>query len=124
MAKRILLVEDEQTVSRALQVLLAKGGHDVTPVRTAEDAITQMTRARPDLLVVDAHLPGMSGYALCQSIAQRNDIPMLLMTTRTGETERSKAIALGATAVIAKPFTAAQFELVFAKLNKGESDEN
>ena len=104
--KQIILVEDEQTVAHAVCVLIRQLGGNVVHTRSAEDAFTLMTRKRPDALVIDANLPGMSGYALCQSIASRNDIPILLMTSRRGEFEKRKATALGATGVLIKPFTA------------------
>lgn len=82
-ARRVLIVEDSDTQALRLESLLAAAGHFPDRTATAEAAIEYLSRHRPDLVVADFHLPGMSGAELCRIIRQRagaEAIPILMLT--------------------------------------------
>ncbi|MEX0430794.1 response regulator transcription factor [Spiribacter insolitus] len=107
MYKNILLVDHESNLATALQFLLGHAGFNVTLAGTYAEAEAAADRTRPDLALIDASLPDRSGYDLCQALVARpglQHLPVLMLTTRSLQVEREKALSLGATDFVVKPF--------------------
>ncbi|SLN19557.1 Transcriptional regulatory protein YycF [Aquimixticola soesokkakensis] len=103
----ILLVEDEDNIALALEILLKRAGYEVHRIKTGAQALPNIRARRPALVLLDVTLPEASGYDICQQLHMDEDfsgIPVLLMTARATPVERRKALALGADAVLTKPF--------------------
>jgi len=101
----VLLVEDDADVRRA--VARGLGLHDLRVLESpsAEDALVQVARDRPDLLVVDVGLPGMSGIALCAELRERGvDVPILILSARDRVGDRIEGLQAGADDYVVKPF--------------------
>jgi DNA-binding response OmpR family regulator len=104
---RILIVEDEDNIALALAHVLRREGLDVSRATDGEAGLQAIRDTRPDLVLLDVMLPGMSGYEVCQAVraeAELADVKILIMTARGNAMERRKGLALGADGFIAKPF--------------------
>ena len=122
--KKVLLVEDERPITKAIATMLGANGLVVDVASTAEMALTQIASNGYDLLVIDASLPDQSGFALCQTLRLREDfdaLPIVLMTVRNTDIEVRKAKAVGATATLTKPFGPAELRATLAPFVQLES---
>lgn len=110
MAKRVLIIEDEANILLSLVFVLEQEGYEVRSATTGRDGLAEMTRERPDLVILDLMLPDVSGYEVCQQ-ARRDptlaDTPILVLTARAQEAERQRGLAVGATEYLTKPFRVA-----------------
>ncbi|MEM8729366.1 MAG: response regulator [Pseudomonadota bacterium] len=117
--KHILLVEDEDNIAAALQVLIGRMGHRLTRVGDGAQALEALDREPIDAVLLDIMLPRTSGYEVCQVIRTRpdlKDVKVLMMTARGGEVEKRKGMALGADDFLIKPFANAELTAKIAGL--------
>ena len=108
MSKAILIVEDEASVVTAIQFLLEQQGYSIRVAETGEDALDLVHRYKPDLVLLDIMLPGISGWEVCENIRMNpnyRNIKIVFLTARGDEAEISRGFALGANAYITKPFS-------------------
>ena len=106
--KDILLVEDEDNIAFALEILIGRMGHALRRVDNGDAALEAMEDNPADVIVLDVMLPNRSGYEICQIIRANekyDNTKVLMMTARGGEVERRKGMALGADAFMIKPFS-------------------
>jgi two-component system KDP operon response regulator KdpE len=101
---RILIVDDEIEVVRALRRSLTAHGYTVLTATSGEEAIKVTDEQRPDLLLLDLMLPGMSGLDVCRSIRATSNVPILVLSVKDTEHEKVRALDLGADDYIPKPF--------------------
>src|SRR5437016_4709673 len=102
---KLLLVEDDQTLLDTLTFNLTREGYDV--IRTG-DGITALDLARehkPDLIVLDVMLPGLDGLTVCRTLRHETNVPIVLLTARSGEVDRIVGLDSGADDYIVKPFS-------------------
>jgi len=103
--KRILLVEDEATLSRLLCDRLETEGYSVVTCADGEQGLDRASAGGMDLLVLDIRLPGRDGFEICQELRrQRIDIPILMLTARGDLKDRVKGLKIGADDYLSKPF--------------------
>lgn len=105
--KHILIVEDEEHLRLGIKYNLEAEGYDVTAVGDAPSALNVVDEGpRPvDLIVLDLMLPGMSGYAFCETIREQgNDMPVLILSARTLAEDRIRGFDVGADQYLQKPF--------------------
>ena len=122
--KKVLLVEDERPITKAIATMLGANGLVVDVASTAEMALTQIASNGYDLVVIDASLPDQSGFAFCQTLRLREDfdaLPIILMTIRNTDIEVRKAKAVGAIATLTKPFGPAELRATLAPFVQLES---
>jgi two-component system, OmpR family, phosphate regulon response regulator PhoB len=108
MTSTILVVEDEPAIAELLAVNLGFAGHKVMRAADAESAETLIAGALPDLIVMDWMLPGMSGVKLARRLrsqARTREIPIIMLTARTDETDKIEGLETGADDYITKPFS-------------------
>jgi two-component system KDP operon response regulator KdpE len=103
-ATRILVVDDEPAIVRALTTNLRARGYDVGAVGTGEEALAQVGDAPPDLLLLDLMLPTMSGLEVCEAIRREWSFPILILSARGEERAKVRALDLGADDYVTKPF--------------------
>ncbi len=106
---KLLLVEDEKSIAEGLAITLEAEGFQVAWVKDGLDAIPTWERVRPDLVVLDLMLPGMSGTEICRAIRSRSDVPIIMLTARDAEVDRVVGLELGADDYITKPFSTREF---------------
>jgi two-component system, OmpR family, response regulator RegX3 len=102
---RILLVEDEARIAEVVQTYLERDGHMVVWRATAEEGLDEFARHRPDLIVLDLMLPGMSGQELCRVVRQQADVPIIMVTARDTEDDLLSGLQQGADDYLTKPFS-------------------
>ena len=102
---RILVVDDDVEIVRVLQRSLSAYGYDVLAAMNGETAFEMLAQYRPDLLLLDLGLPGISGLEICRRVrAQSNLPPIIVISVRDTEREKVEAFDLGADDYVCKPF--------------------
>lgn len=101
---RILIVDDEMEIRRALQRNLVAHGFDVGVVGSGEEALDEITLHRPDLMLLDLGLPGMSGLEVCKRVRAISNLPIIVLSVKDTERDKVHALDLGADDYVAKPF--------------------
>jgi two-component system, OmpR family, KDP operon response regulator KdpE len=107
MSKRgasILVVDDEREILRALQRSLTAHGYTVLVARSGEESVEVLARQRPDLLLLDLLLPGMSGLEVCLQVRAASSMPIIVLSVKDAERDKVEALDLGADDYVAKPF--------------------
>ena len=102
---KLLLVEDERSIAEGLAITLEADGFEVAWVKNGLDAVPTWERLRPDLVVLDLMLPGMSGTEICRTLRSRSDVPIIILTARESEVDRVVGLELGADDYVTKPFS-------------------
>ena len=105
---RILVVEDEESLSLLLRYNLEAEGYEVETIDRGDEAEIRLAEQVPDLLVLDWMLPGLSGIELCRRLRMRRDtekLPVIMLTARGEETERVRGLTTGADDYVVKPFS-------------------
>jgi two-component system KDP operon response regulator KdpE len=101
---RILLVDDEASIQRAVAPLLRSRGYDVEVTGTGADALRVIADRAPDLVVLDLGLPDMEGTAVCRRIREHLTTPIIVLSARGAEADKVNALDLGADDYVTKPF--------------------
>ena len=104
MTARILLVEDELAIADAVEYTLESEGYDVA-VLADGDAAARAPHDEYDLVILDLMLPKLSGLEVCRRIRAHSIVPILMLTARTGETDRVLGLEAGADDYVPKPFS-------------------
>ena len=103
-AARILLVDDEVSIQRAVAPLLRSRGYDVDVAGTGADALKAAAAQPPDLIVLDLGLPDLEGTEVCRRLRADSAVPIIVLSARGGEADKVSALDLGADDYITKPF--------------------
>ena len=101
----VLIVEDEESISDALAYMLRKEGFEVAVCATGPDALAAFDRNGADLVLLDLMLPGPPGTEVCQSLRERSDVPVIMLTAKDTEVDKAVGLELGADDYVTKPFT-------------------
>jgi DNA-binding response OmpR family regulator len=107
MPECVLLIDDDQRLTMALQIRLQAGGYRVITANCGEDGLELARQNRPQLIVLDIHMPGMDGYAVCRGIrsdAGLRAIPVLVISAIEQESSRRAVIDAGASQFLPKPY--------------------
>ena len=102
---RILIVEDEESLSDPLSYLLGKEGFEVEVVADGLEAIVQFDRSGADLVLLDLMLPGQSGTEVCRQLRQRSNVPVIMLTAKDSEIDKVVGLELGADDYVTKPYS-------------------
>jgi two-component system, OmpR family, KDP operon response regulator KdpE len=103
-AARILLVDDEVPIQRALAPLLRSRGYEIDVCGTGKEAIDRARRDSPDLVVLDLGLPDIDGTEVCRRIRLDSAVPIVVLSARGAESDKVAALDLGADDYVTKPF--------------------
>ena len=104
-SQRVLVVDDEPRVREVVVAYLERDGFRVTDVGSVEAARAQLEGVNPDLVILDVMLPAESGLDLLADLRHDGDIPVILLTSRSEETDRVLGLELGADDYVTKPFS-------------------
>lgn len=114
MTHRILVVDDEPDITALVAYHLAKAGYRVSTASSGAEALRSASEERPDVVILDLMLPGVSGYDVLTELRSREetrDVGVILLTARREETDRIRGLSLGADDYLTKPFSPQELTL-------------
>ena len=101
---RVLVVDDEHQILRALRVILREGGFEALAAVTGEEALDLAALKHPDAAIIDLLLPDMDGVELCRRLREWTQIPLIVLSAVGDEDAKVRALAAGADDYVTKPF--------------------
>jgi two-component system response regulator RegX3 len=102
---RILLVEDEESLSEPLAFLLGREGYEVAVAADGIAALTEFDREGADLVLLDLMLPGIPGTEVCKQLRSRSNVPIIMLTAKDSEVDIVVGLELGADDYVTKPYS-------------------
>ncbi|MGI2027683.1 Hpt domain-containing protein [Endozoicomonas acroporae] len=106
-AIKVLVVDDSVTVRKVTSRLLTRQGYEVISARDGVEAMTRLAEQKPDIMLLDIEMPRMDGFEVASAVRNDpglQDLPIIMITSRTGEKHRHRALSLGVNEYIGKPF--------------------
>lgn len=103
-AGTILIVDDEPQIRRVMRTTLSSHGYSVVEAASGGEALEKLRAARPDLIILDVNMPGISGLETCAEIRTSSDVPIIMLTIRNSERDKVQALDAGADDYVVKPF--------------------
>lgn len=124
-SKRVLVIDDSNTIRRSAEIFLKQGGHEVMLAEDGFDALAKVNDANPDLIFCDILMPRLDGYQTC-AIIKRNDrfaaTPIIMLSSKDGVFDKARGRMVGSQQYLTKPFTKDQLLQAvqeFGSLNEG-----
>jgi DNA-binding response OmpR family regulator len=111
MSASVLIADDDASISRALRFLMQREGHDVRMAADGEQALAEIEKRRPDVVLLDLMMPKGNGYEVCRTLRadpSYDDVRIVMLTAKGRESDQRVAMELGADAYISKPFAIAE----------------
>ncbi|KQV25594.1 response regulator transcription factor [Yonghaparkia sp. Root332] len=102
---RILIVDDEPSLSEPLAYLLGREGYETAVAEDGPAALAEFERAGADLILLDLMLPGLPGTEVCREIRQRSSVPIIMLTAKDSEVDIVVGLELGADDYVTKPYS-------------------
>jgi DNA-binding response OmpR family regulator len=109
--RTILVVDDEEGIRTVLRLALTRAGYEVVEAEDGEVALERIAEEVPDLVMLDVMMPGMGGYAVCQTLREQPQtaaLPVIMLSARTDSRSRQAGLSAGATKYLTKPLAADQ----------------
>ena len=104
MAYRILVADDEAEIRDVLRLYLEKEGYEVAEAADGAEAVRQIKSGTIDLAILDIMMPGLNGYRVLQNIREENNLPVLMLSAKSSDSDKILGLDLGADDYITKPF--------------------
>lgn len=101
---KVLVIDDEPQIRRALRVGLERGGYQVTLAESGEQGLDKASEHPPDIVILDLAMPGTDGFQVCQELRKWFNSPIIVLSVRDSEEDKIKALDLGADDYLTKPF--------------------
>ena len=108
--KRILIIEDEDSLLKLESILLTSRGYDVIGAKDGRAGLDELALCKPDLVILDIMLPGIDGFEVCRLIRENSEtraIPVVMLTAKKSVQDYERGMQVGADAFITKPFKSA-----------------
>lgn len=107
-SRKVLVVDDSNTIRRSAEIFLKQGGHEVMLAEDGFDALAKVNDSRPDLIFCDILMPRLDGYQTC-AIIRRNekfaDTPVIMLSSKDGVFDKARGRMVGSQEYLTKPFT-------------------
>ena len=105
--RRILIVDDEPNIVTSLEFVMRRSGFETAVARDGEEALAEVERFRPDLVLLDTMMPRRDGYEVCQTLRSTgwDHLKIVMLTAKGRETEVARGLAVGADSYVVKPFS-------------------
>jgi two-component system, OmpR family, response regulator RegX3 len=121
---RVLVVEDEESISDPLAYLLRQEGFEVAVAATGPEGLSEFERGGADIVLLDLMLPGLSGTEVCRALRAKSTVPVIMLTARDSEIDKVVGLELGADDYVTKPFSSRELlARVRAVLRRGGEPE-
>jgi two-component system KDP operon response regulator KdpE len=101
---KILVVDDEPQIRRVLRSTLTFRGYELVEASTGEEGLELARKTKPDLILLDVNLPGISGIETCRELRRSTAVPIIMLTVRNAERDKVVALDAGADDYVTKPF--------------------
>lgn len=125
--KHIFVVDDERNIRDLIRKYLDKEGFKVTAFEDGQNVASEITRLKPDLIVLDIMMPKVDGLELCREIRKSVDIPIIFVSARDEELDRILGLELGADDYLSKPFSPRELVVriknIFRRIDKSSQDK-
>ena len=108
MSHRILIADDEPNIVVSLEFMLKRAGYEVLVARDGTQALAMIRAERPDLVLLDGMMPGLSGFEVCEAVradAGLSAVRIMMLTAKGRETDVARGMGAGADAYVIKPFS-------------------
>lgn len=108
MGTKVLIADDEPNIVVSLSFMMKREGYDVLVARDGTEALETIRRERPSLVLLDAMMPGMTGFDVCEAVRADSglrDTRILMLTAKGRETDVARGLGAGADAYVTKPFS-------------------
>lgn len=105
MSARILVIDDETQIRKMLKIALKSVGYDVTEADSVQAGLAALVRQQPDLLILDLGLPDGDGMTLLAELRTFSKIPVIVLSVRSGDSDKVQALDVGAQDYVSKPFS-------------------
>lgn len=102
---KVLVIDDEPQIRRALRAGLERSGFAVTQAANGETALDSAAEHPPDLILLDLALPDLDGFEVCRQVRQWSKVPIIVLSVREDERDKIRALNLGADDYLTKPFS-------------------
>jgi DNA-binding response OmpR family regulator len=123
--RRVLVVDDDENIVKLVSMYLEKDGYRVDASHDGREALNQFRRAKPDIVVLDLMLPEVDGLNVCRMIREQSDVPIIMLTARTTETDKLIGLDQGADDYVTKPFSPRELlARIRAVLRRAPGDES
>src|ERR1700737_3992479 len=124
-AKKILIVDDEAMIRKAVHLALEKEGYEVVEAETGGEALRRIELSKPDLILLDIMLPDVSGFDVCRDIRRAGSrVPILILSAKSEEIDVVVGLEIGADDYIVKPFRPRELlARIAAHLRKARQDD-
>jgi twitching motility two-component system response regulator PilG len=122
--KRILIIEDEESLLKLETILLTVKGYEVSGALTGNDALKKIPDGEFDLILLDIMLPDIDGFEVCRRVKQdprTSGLPVVMLTAKKSTEDQKRGLACGADAYLTKPFKSAMIIEVIEKLLRGRT---
>ncbi|WP_316569547.1 response regulator transcription factor [Neobacillus sp. YIM B06451] len=102
---KILIVDDERMIIEVLEAYLEREGYSITKADNGVDALKKARSENPDMIILDLMLPDISGEEVCRLVRKESEVPILMLTAKSGEDDKINGIVMGADDYVTKPFS-------------------
>lgn len=102
--KRVLIIEDEKSISDIIKFNLTKEGFEAVAAYDGQDGLNKAMTLMPDLILLDVMLPIMDGFAVCKKVREKSMVPIIMLTAKEEEVDKVLGLELGADDYMTKPF--------------------
>jgi DNA-binding response OmpR family regulator len=121
MASKVLIVDDEPNIVLSLEFLMQQRGYETRVARDGDEALAEVERFRPDLVLLDVMLPRRDGFEVCQRLRAEgwSELKIVMLTAKGRDVEIEKGLALGADGYVTKPFSTAELVARVADMLEG-----
>jgi chemosensory pili system protein ChpA (sensor histidine kinase/response regulator) len=122
----VMVVDDSVTVRKVTTRLLERAGMNALTAKDGVDALTQLQEHHPDIILLDVEMPRMDGFEVATLVRhdeRMKDLPIIMITSRTGEKHRQRAMAIGVNEYLGKPYQESLLLETINRLVKVKSDE-
>ena len=128
MNKSILLVDDELAILRAIRASLSANGYEVRTAKNGQDALDEIRKETPDLVILDLVMPDITGLEVCRRVREFSKVPIIILSAKGEDQDKVIALDLGADDYVTKPFNLdvllARIRAVLRRTNTSEIEEN
>lgn len=126
--KKILIIEDEETIRNELKTLLENSGYEVSAIENFNNTKEDIIKSKVDLVLLDINLPNVNGEILLKEIRKETNIPVIMVTSRVGEVDEVLSISYGADDYITKPYNPTilllRIQNIFKRMELSKDDMN